>query len=119
MTPKRNNQLEILDSWQNLTMLTTIDKVISKILVECLEPLVLKVVDQQEIGYKQGCYIIDNILDLKLGHEHAIATLQDVTFIKLDFEKAFNHMSHKYLWATLAAMNIEPFVISLIQGMVT
>lgn len=45
MTPKRNDQLEFLDYWRNLTMLTTIYKVISKILAKRFKPIVPKIVN--------------------------------------------------------------------------
>lgn len=45
MVSKRNDLLKILENWCNLTMLTITYKIISKILVECLKPIVFKVVD--------------------------------------------------------------------------
>lgn len=47
MTSKRSDQLEFLDFWRNLTMLTTTYKIISKILADRLKPIVPKVVNQQ------------------------------------------------------------------------
>lgn len=61
---------------------------------------------------------MDNFLAFKLGQEHVVATLQDIIFMKLDFEKAFNQVDHNYLWAMLIAMDLDPFVITLIQGLV-
>lgn len=40
MVPKISSLLEILDNWHNLTMLMTTYKLISKILVECIKPMV-------------------------------------------------------------------------------
>lgn len=66
LIPKRSDLLEFLDNWRNLTMLTTY-KVISKILIECLKPMVPNMVDQQQTGFVMGHCITDNILALKLG----------------------------------------------------
>lgn len=38
--------------------------------------------------------------------------------MKLDFEKAFNWVDPNYLWATLSAMDLDPFIITLLQGMI-
>lgn len=118
MMPKRTDSLEILDNWRNLTMLTTTYKIISKILVERFKPIILKVVDCQQTGFVQGRCITDNIISFMLGQEHAVATYQDVIFMKLDFEKASARVDHDYLWATLNAMQLDPFIITLIQGLV-
>lgn len=39
--------------------------------------------------------------------------------MKLDFKKAFDRVDHDYIWATLIAMYMDPFVITLIMGLVT
>lgn len=38
--------------------------------------------------------------------------------MKLNFEKAFDRVCHSYLWATLAAMKMDLFVINLIKRLV-
>lgn len=101
-------------------MLTTTYKIISKILVEVrFKPIVPKVVNPQQTRFVNGRCITDNLLAFKLGHEHAVATLQGIIFMKLDFKKAFDRVDHEYLWATLHMMQLDPFVINFIQGLVT
>lgn len=67
MTPKRNDLLEILDNCRNLTMLTTIYKIIVNLLAERLKPIVPKVVDIQQTRFVQGRCIIDNIIAFRSG----------------------------------------------------
>lgn len=38
--------------------------------------------------------------------------------MKLDFAKAYDKINHSYMWKTLQAMRLDPFVIRLIQGLV-
>lgn len=99
-------------------MLTTSYKIISKILVEQFKPIIPKVVNKQQTGFVQGRCISDNLLTFRLNQEHVVATLQNIIFLKLDFEKAFDKVDHDYLWATLSAMGLDPLVITLIQGLV-
>lgn len=38
--------------------------------------------------------------------------------MKLDFAKAYDRIDHGFLWETLKAMRLDPFLIQLIQGLV-
>lgn len=100
-------------------MLTTTYKIISKILVERFKPIVPKIVNQQQIDFVHGRCITDNLLAFKLGQENVVATLQDIIFMKLNFEKRFDQVDHNYLWATLSTMDLDPLVISLLQGLIS
>lgn len=39
--------------------------------------------------------------------------------MKLDFKNVFDRVDHDFLWATLAAMQLDPWVIALLHGLVT
>lgn len=51
MAPKRNDQLEFLYFWRNLTMLTPMYKIFSKNLADIFKPIVPKIVNQQQTGF--------------------------------------------------------------------
>lgn len=55
---------------------------------------------------------------MKLGQKHAKVTKQDIAFLKLDFEKAYDRVDHGFLWATLMEMNVDPRVLTLIKGLI-
>lgn len=74
MVPKGYEMLENLDNWRNLTMLTTMYKIVSKILIEGLKPIVPNLVEPLQMGFMTGRCIIDNSLTWKLEQEHAHAT---------------------------------------------
>lgn len=118
MVPKGYEMLENLDNWRNLTMLTTTYKIISKILIKRLKPIIPRLVDRQQMGFVQDRCIIDNLLAWKLGQEHAWATQQDILCVKLDFAKAYNRIDHSLLQDTLTIMCMDLWVIRLIQGLV-
>lgn len=97
MVPKRSNELGVLDNWRNLTMPTITYKIIAKILVERFKIKVPNLVGGQQTGFIKGCCIIDNLIELKLGQEYATLMNQDILLLKLDFEKAFDHVDHGFL----------------------
>lgn len=51
MIPKLVDVLEFLDNWRSLTMLTTMYKIISKILVEWIKPVVPQLMGLWKIGF--------------------------------------------------------------------
>lgn len=71
-------------------MLTTTYKIIAKILVERLKAKVPNLISVQQTGFIKGHCIIDNLIVLNLGQEHATLIDQDILLLKLDFEKAFD-----------------------------
>ncbi|KAL3677171.1 hypothetical protein R1sor_027119 [Riccia sorocarpa] len=46
-------------------------------------------------------------------------TGQEVMFVKLDFQKAYDRVSHVYLWYTLSALGLSTANVARIQGLVT
>ncbi|KAL3689358.1 hypothetical protein R1sor_015667 [Riccia sorocarpa] len=77
------------------------------------------IIDTQQIGFVSGRNIVDNALSLRLAQEWAQVTQQDTLFIKLDFQKAYDRVSHTYLWETLSALGLEEDNLYRIRGVVT
>ncbi|KAL3691201.1 hypothetical protein R1sor_004852 [Riccia sorocarpa] len=75
-------------------------------------------IDQQQTGFIAWRSITENILSLRLAQDWVQETGQDIIFFKFDFQKAYDMVSHSYLWDTLAALGIEAVNISRIQGLV-
>ncbi|KAL3690929.1 hypothetical protein R1sor_004580 [Riccia sorocarpa] len=103
LIPKEGDRL-LLKDWRPITLLTTTYKVIAKILALRLKSMLPDIIDVQQTGFVAGRSIVDNVLSLRLAQEWAATSVQDVLFIKLDFQKAYDRVSHKYLWATMAAL---------------
>ncbi|KAL3686833.1 hypothetical protein R1sor_013142 [Riccia sorocarpa] len=61
----------------------------------------------------------DSILAIKLGQEWADVSNQKSFFLKLDFIKAYDRVSHNYLWQVLGKMGFGRIFITLIEGLAT
>ncbi|KAL3702431.1 hypothetical protein R1sor_020453 [Riccia sorocarpa] len=76
------------------------------------------IVDSQQTGFVSGRSIVENVRSLRLAQEWAQITEQKVIFVKLDFSKAYDRVSHTYLWETLQAIGLEDGNLQRIQGLV-
>ncbi|KAL3686410.1 hypothetical protein R1sor_008984 [Riccia sorocarpa] len=65
------------------------------------------VVDCQQTGFVSVRNIVENVLNLCLAQEWALTSNHHVIFVKLDFLKAYDRVSHTYLWATLTKLGMD------------
>ncbi|KAL3684103.1 hypothetical protein R1sor_002125 [Riccia sorocarpa] len=107
-----------LRNWRPITLLTVTYKIIAKILATRLKAMVPGLVDRQQTGFLARRDITENVMSLRLAQEWAAVTGQEALFVKLDFQKAYDRISHRFLWATLAAVGLVADNIELIQGIV-
>ncbi|KAL2635683.1 hypothetical protein R1flu_007162 [Riccia fluitans] len=62
--------------------------------------------------------LTDSVLNFLLCQEWAEKRQQEMLFIKLDFEKAYDRVNHKYLWQVMETAGFDPKVIQLTKGLV-
>ncbi|KAL3692001.1 hypothetical protein R1sor_005652 [Riccia sorocarpa] len=117
LIPKADD-LFLLKNWRPITLLTTTYKIVAKIIAWRLRDMLPGIIDRQQTGFIAGRSIVENILSLRMSQEWMPVTGQDVMFIKLDFQKAYDRVSHTYLWETLTAIGISQNNIRRIQGLV-
>ncbi|KAL3688714.1 hypothetical protein R1sor_015023 [Riccia sorocarpa] len=115
----KNEERQRLRNWRHIILLTLTYKLISKMLACRLKVILLDLVDEHQTGFIDGRSIHDSILLHRLSQEFAATTKQDVVLLKLDFEKAYDRVSHAYLVAVLRKMNFSPLFIKLTQGLLS
>ncbi|KAL3681085.1 hypothetical protein R1sor_024041 [Riccia sorocarpa] len=89
-----------------------------RIRVAQLKKVLPALVNKQQKGFVSGRSITDNVMAFQVGQEWAKKSRQPTLFVKLDFEKAYYHVSHEYLWETMTAMDFNQHFITLTQGLV-
>ncbi|KAL3679018.1 hypothetical protein R1sor_021974 [Riccia sorocarpa] len=114
----KNERKHLLTNWGPITLLTTSYKIIAKIIAVRLKGMLPDIIDTQQTGFVAGRNIIDNILSLRLGQKWAQTTEQNVSFVKLDFMKAYDRVAHGFLWDTLTATGIGDNTLERIQGLI-
>ncbi|KAL3695864.1 hypothetical protein R1sor_009940 [Riccia sorocarpa] len=117
LIPKEGDLL-LLKSWRPITLLTITYKVIARIIAHRMKRMLPELIDSQQSGFVAGRNIVDNVLSLRFAQEWALTTGQEVIFVKLDFQKAYDRVAHNYLWSTLQALGMSDSNIRRIQGLV-
>ncbi|KAL3685957.1 hypothetical protein R1sor_003979 [Riccia sorocarpa] len=112
----KNEEKWRLQNWRPITLMGITYKLIGKLLALRLKRLVADLTSPQQTGFIEGRTLFDNLLGSRLGAEWAISSNQEAMFLKLDFSKAFDRVRHDFMWDTLAAMQIDPHFIKLLQG---
>ncbi|KAL3692702.1 hypothetical protein R1sor_006353 [Riccia sorocarpa] len=99
----KDGDLLLIKSWRPISLLSITYKIIARVIAFRLKHMLPGIIDSQQTGFIAGRTIVDNVLSLRLAQEWALATHQDVLFVKLDFQKAYDRVAHKSLLHQLYA----------------
>lgn len=69
------------------------------------------------MGLIPGRYILENISLAWMTHDWVIYHNIPTLFLKLDFEKAFDHVEHEYIWTVMDKMGLGGIFLRLVKGL--
>ncbi len=101
LIPKANKDTTLIDNWRPITLLNNDVKVFAIIFAERLKKCLEQIIDDCQSGFMKGRHISNNIrlvLDL-IDYNEYIDSESFIFFV--DFYKAFDTVSHKFLFETL------------------
>lgn len=93
-----------LGQWRPITLLTVFYKIISKSLALRLQPFMDEWLEKEQCGFVKGRSIADNLMMFKEAKAWAFSTGEKVTFLQLDFIKAFDRLEWYYLDVVLHSL---------------
>lgn len=79
-----------ITSWRPITLLNVSYKILAKSIAKRVKYFLLLNVRPEQTGFFKGRYIMDNIIGIWEGMERAHQSNQDILFMKIDFEKAYD-----------------------------
>lgn len=103
----KKGEKDQLGNWQPITMLPTAYKIYAKILARRLGKHLDKWIHKEQKGFVQGRYILDAIITMWEGIEHAQETKQDFYFLKIDFDKAYDRIEWRFIESSLKSMGLR------------
>lgn len=117
LLPKKADKRRIND-WRPIALLTTAYKLVAKLISLRLRKVLHKIVSPRQTGFILGRQILDNISITCLAFDWVEQNGKLVLFMKLDFEKAFDRLDFKYIWATLTKMGLGGTFLTLVRGLI-
>lgn len=102
---------------RSISLCNTLFKVVSKILVSRLRPIMTKIVSPTQVSFVPGRHIVDNIvIAQEMLHKFKITKGQK-GFIaqKIDLSKAYDHLSWSFIREVLCEIGIGRRVLELIM----
>lgn len=89
-----------------------------KIFCQCwLQPLLVEVIDCNQKTFLPFRLILDNILLTQETLRCAKESKQDVNFLKLDFSKTYDRVSHDFMFKVMTKISLLSIFVSMIRIM--
>ena len=114
LIPKEGDSKD-LNYWRPITLLTIIYKIFAKTLQLRLQPMLRDVISPEQTTFLPLRFILDNIV---LTHETlhwAKPSRQPTEFLKLDFSKAYDKVSWRFLFHAMHIMGIHAQYIEWVK----
>ena len=113
---KKNDNTEI-SNYRPITLLNADYKLLTKTIANRLAPLSKRLIHENQAGFIPGRQISDQTKLIRMITYLAAAKDMNGMIVALDQEKAYDKISHDYLWKTLEAFNLPQETISLIRNL--
>jgi len=115
LLPKPNKDIRFLKNWRPISLLNTDNKILTKLLATRLQKVIQQIVKDDQVGYIKNRFIGENIRTLADLIQYTNERIDPGIILLLDFEKAFDTISWKFLVKTLKAFNFGENFIKWIQ----
>ena len=111
----KKNDKQILNNYRPISLLNIDYKIYTKIITNRLHPLTNTLISPTQNACREHASILDATSNIRILCEMKSNT----TVIFIDYKKAFDRISHKYLIKLLKRMNFGPNMIQRIQNIYT
>ena len=108
LLPKPNRDHSEMRNWRPITLANCDAKIFSKILANRLSTVLPRLLNPDQAGFVKGRSAPDVALTLKTVLAHAATNTVDGALVFLDQEKAYDRVSHDYLFAVLQEFGFPP-----------
>ena len=108
LLPKGNKPKQFLKNWRPITLLNTTYKLASSCIAERMKTILPTLINADQKGFMKGRYIEENIRLLYDLIMYSKLHNKPGMLLLIDFEKAFDSVSHKFIFKTLKFFDLGP-----------
>ncbi len=115
LVPKSHKDTLVVDNWRPITLLNNDYKILASILAERLKYGLDDLIDECQSGFIKGHHISNNIrlvLDLI---DYRDLVLDPALIMFLDFQKAFDTVSHNFILSVLQYFDFNNYFINAVK----
>ena len=106
LLPKPGKDTTLLENWRPISLLNVDYKIITKFIANRIKKVIPNIIHESQTGFMKGRYIGENIRLTYETLDYAEDKNQPGIFFS-DFEKAFDSISHDYMFKCLRHFNFK------------
>jgi exonuclease III len=111
---KKDKDPELLKNWRPISLINVDAKLLSRALTERLKKVLPKLISREQLGFMKNRNIHDGNRLIDYFNEYIEAEDKGGWFVALDFEKAFDSISHEYLKSLLVATGLPGEFVEMV-----
>ena len=115
--PPPKGNLKQCQSYQSISLISHLSKVVLKIILNRLKLQEEKIIAKEQPRFRSGRSTTEQTFNLRVLCEKHLQHQQDLYHVFIDFKKAFNRVWHAALWATMKKCNISANLIRVINNL--
>lgn len=104
----KGGDLKLVSQWLPISLLPTFYKIIAKAVALRLQPHMDSWLEEEQRGFAKGRSIADNLVLFREAKWTAFLEQRDMTFLQLDFSKAFDRLEWHFMQVGLAVLGFGP-----------
>ncbi|CAI5483012.1 unnamed protein product [Closterium sp. Yama58-4] len=108
---------EDLGNYRPITLLSTVYKILAKVLATRLKKVLHEVISEDQVGFLPGRKLADAVTVVADAIEAGVSGREDWYLLMIDFRKAFDSISRPFLFRTLRRMGIPEEFVSWAEGL--
>ena len=114
LIPKTTNPKSV-NQWCPISLLNTEYKILSSIITDRLKPLLNQIISPEQQCGLPDLQIFNNHLNIKTALDFARNFSQPLAIIQIDFYKAFDSISHRFILETASKLGIPSSLLRWIR----